>query len=79
MIIKDFNSSNFDNGWATFKLLWKATFITSDETSAKRDQKLVYVLYTRALAFHFLISAYRLYEVSLAKGAWFSEKIICTD
>ena len=79
MKIKDEDSSNFDKGWATFKLLWKVIFIASDETSTKRDQKLMYVLYTRALAFHFLFSAYRLYAISLSKGEWFSDKIICTD
>ena len=66
MNVKDKNSSNFDKGWATFKLLWKATFFASDETRTKRDQKLIYVLYTRALALHFLVSAYRLYEVSFS-------------
>ena len=79
MDIKVQNPYNFDKGWASFKLLWKATFIASGETSTKRDQKLIYVLYTRALAFHFLISAYRMYEVSFSLGAYYSEKIICTD
>ena len=54
------NRSGFTKGCATLKNLLKATF-SSERIRTKRDDKFIYVLYTRALVCHYFISIYRLY------------------